>query len=68
MAYDQDLAERMMALLTGHPIEEKNMFGGLAFFVAGNIACGIIKDDLVFRDGAENYGQALAELGARLFN
>ena len=68
MVYDQVLAERMRALLTRHPIEEKNRFGGLAFFVAGNMACGIIKDDLVVRVGEEDYEQALAEPGARLFD
>ena len=68
MAYDQNLARRMRTLLADHPIEEKNMFGGLAFFVGGHMACGVIKNDLVVRVGAQGYEDALAEPGARLFD
>ena len=39
MAYDEDLADRMRALLAGEPdVTEKAMFGGLAFLVGGNMA------------------------------
>ncbi|HET9104937.1 MAG TPA: TfoX/Sxy family protein [Solirubrobacteraceae bacterium] len=39
MAYDQELAERIRALLAGEPgVSEKRMFGGLAFLVDGNMA------------------------------
>ena len=39
MAYDQDLADRLRALLSGEPdVVEKPMFGGLAFLVAGHMA------------------------------
>jgi TfoX/Sxy family transcriptional regulator of competence genes len=43
MAYDEDLADRIRVCigqvvdLTG-PVEEKRMFGGLAFLVSGNMA------------------------------
>ncbi len=38
MAYDQDLAARVRALLAGEPAEEKSMFGGLAFLLGGNMS------------------------------
>lgn len=39
MAYDEDLADRIRALLDGEPkLTEKKMFGGLAFLVGGNMA------------------------------
>lgn len=39
MAYDEDLAERIRALLAGEQaVTEKKMFGGLAFLVGGNMA------------------------------
>ncbi|MBV8966712.1 MAG: TfoX/Sxy family protein [Mycobacteriaceae bacterium] len=39
MAYDEDLADRIRELLSGEKgLEEKRMFGGLAFLVNGNMA------------------------------
>ena len=39
MAYDEDLADRVRELLgPERGIEEKKMFGGLAFLVGGNMA------------------------------
>jgi TfoX/Sxy family transcriptional regulator of competence genes len=39
MAYDEDLANRIRALIAGEPeVTEKKMFGGLAFLVGGNMA------------------------------
>ena len=39
MAYDEDLAERIRALVaTERGLSEKKMFGGLAFLVGGNMA------------------------------
>ena len=39
MAYDEELAERLRALLGDRPgLTEKKMFGGLAFLVGGNMA------------------------------
>lgn len=41
MAYDEELAERVRALVADVPaVEEKKMFGGLGFIVAGNMAVG----------------------------
>ena len=38
MAYDEDLADRLRVHLSGVPVTEKRMFGGLAFLVGGNMA------------------------------
>ena len=39
MAYDEDLAERIRALVAGESgVTEQKMFGGLAFLIGGNMA------------------------------
>lgn len=39
MAYDRDLADRVRTVLAGEPgLEEKRMFGGLAFLLDGTMA------------------------------
>ncbi|HEY3764479.1 MAG TPA: TfoX/Sxy family protein [Gaiellales bacterium] len=39
MAYDEQLAARMRALVAGEPnLTEQKMFGGLAFLIGGNMA------------------------------
>lgn len=62
MAYNEGLAIRMRKALIETPeIIEKRMFGGIGFMLHGNLACGVIKDDLISRVGTENYGAALAK-------
>jgi TfoX/Sxy family transcriptional regulator of competence genes len=39
MAYDEELADRIRALVAGEPtVTETKMFGGLAFLIGGNMA------------------------------
>ncbi|QLL05177.1 TfoX/Sxy family protein [Mycobacterium vicinigordonae] len=39
MAYDEDLANRIRELLARRPdVDEKQMFGGLAFLIGGHLA------------------------------
>ena len=39
MAYDEELADRIRALVEGEPhLTEMKMFGGLAFLIGGNMA------------------------------
>jgi TfoX/Sxy family transcriptional regulator of competence genes len=39
VAYDEELADRIRALVSGEPrLTEQKMFGGLAFLVGGNMA------------------------------
>lgn len=62
MAIDQGLAERVRAYLCEHPeFQEKKMFGGLCFMVAGHMCCGVSGDKLMIRVGAESYARYLAK-------
>ena len=66
MAFDEGLGERVRALFGGAPdVTERRMFGGLAFMVAGNMACGIIGDDLLVRVARDDYDAMLALPHAR---
>jgi hypothetical protein len=50
MAYSGELAERIRDVIdvrTG--VAERKMFGGIAWMVNGNMACGIIGEDLMVR-------------------
>ena len=66
MAFDEGLGERVRALFDGAPdVTERRMFGGLAFLVAGNLACGIIGVDLLVRVSRDDYDATLARPHAR---
>jgi TfoX/Sxy family transcriptional regulator of competence genes len=66
MAYDEGLAERVREVLADNPnTKEEKMFGGIAFMLGGNMACGLIKEDLLVRVGPEKYEKALVQKGAR---
>ncbi len=65
MAYDEALAERVRGLLRDQAVEEKKMFGGLAFMLDGKMAGGIVNDDLMVRVGPDAYDSMLVERGAR---
>jgi TfoX/Sxy family transcriptional regulator of competence genes len=69
MAYDEGLATRVREVLGDQPgVAEKKMFGGLAFLVGGNMACGVGGDDLMVRVAADQAEAALEEPGARPFD
>ena len=62
MAYDEKLAERIRrALGPEDDIEERKMFGGLAFLRGGRMFAGITGDDLMVRVGPERYEESLAK-------
>lgn len=66
MAYDEILAERIRTVLHRRKgISERKMFGGLCFMAGGNMACGIVKDELMVRVGPDAYEDALAQPHAR---
>jgi TfoX/Sxy family transcriptional regulator of competence genes len=66
MAYDEALAERIRGALAGRDgLTERKMFGGIAFMLNGNMACGIVGDDLMVRVGADGHDDALAQPHAR---
>ena len=62
MAYDEALAERVrVTLAPGVDVVEMKMFGGIAFMVGGNMACGIVGNDLMVRVGPAAHEAALTE-------
>ena len=66
MAYDEGLAERVRNILDEqHDLTEKQMFGGLCFLLGGKMCCGIVKDELMVRVGADQYAEALKQAYAR---
>jgi TfoX/Sxy family transcriptional regulator of competence genes len=66
MAFDEGLAERIRAVLDARSdVDERRMFGGIAFLVAGNMACGVMGDELLVRVGPADVGALESEPGAR---
>jgi hypothetical protein len=62
MAYDTELGGRIETYLAARPeITSKKMFGGIAYFLNGNLACGVHKDSLIVRVGPDAYKAALEE-------
>lgn len=66
MAYDEGLAERIRLTTTEvGGLTERKMFGGLAFLHNGNMAFGIIGDELMVRVGPDAWDDSLALPDAR---
>lgn len=62
MAYDEALADRIRDLLFAYQeVSERKMFGGIAFMVGGNMAVGVLGDDLMVRLDPADAERALAE-------
>ena len=60
MPYNEALAEKVLASITSPvPTEARKMFGGIAIMVQGNMACGVIQDDLIVRVPPERYEESL---------
>src|SRR5712691_9258551 len=65
MAYSTVQADRVRAMLTGRPgVIEKEMFGGIAFLLGGNMAVGVHGEDLIVRVDPADTKELLRELGA----
>ena len=69
MVYNHNLAQRVRGAL-GETLGliEKEMFGGIGFMIHGNMACGVIKDDLIIRVGPDHYHEALAMPHTQVFD
>jgi TfoX/Sxy family transcriptional regulator of competence genes len=58
--FDLQLARRIRDQLDGIPdVTERQMFGGLSFLIAGQMACGVVGNDLVLRLGKNDAAAAL---------
>jgi TfoX/Sxy family transcriptional regulator of competence genes len=68
MAYDPKLATRVrQALRRRREITEKEQFGGVGFLLRGNMACGVMGQDLLVRVGPQGHEAALKDRHARPF-
>lgn len=66
MAYSENLAERVRsALVSIDHVEEKKMFGGLAFLVNEKMCINVGEDRLIFRIDPAIYTSALDRKGSR---
>lgn len=62
MAFDESLADRVRDVLAPRAeVTERRMFGGIAFMVGGNMAVGVLGDDLMVRLDPADAERALAE-------
>jgi TfoX/Sxy family transcriptional regulator of competence genes len=69
MAFNEMLAQRVRHEMRGLPgLVEKKMFGGVGFLLNGNMACGIMGDELIVRVGADRYQEALSKPFAHTFS
>lgn len=61
MAVDEKLVARIRAMFRERDdVEEKRMFGGIAFMVSGHMCCGPLDNDLMVRVGPDQYDDALS--------
>src|SRR2546426_9277183 len=69
MTYSQSQAARVRKALAGRKeITEKEMFGGIAFLLGGNMCVGIHGDDLIVRIEPATTEAMLKEPGAKPFD
>lgn len=66
MTCDEELADRIRAVLQREgAVREIRMFGGVCFMVGGHMCCGVARDELMLRLGAEGATLALGRPGVR---
>src|SRR5687768_15912903 len=69
VAYDEELAEQVRELLGDRAgVSERRMFGGIGFMIEGNMAVGVMEDQLIVRLDPPDAERALAEPGVRKFD
>ncbi|MGC4111057.1 MAG: TfoX/Sxy family protein [Nocardioides sp.] len=65
MAYDEELAARIREHALGAPVQERKMFGGLAFLIGGHLAVAASgRSGLLVRVDPADHDGLLAEPGA----
>lgn len=66
MPANEKLVKRVQAIIKGRKgLFERKMFGGVCFFINGNMSCGVEKDNLVVRVGPDKYEDALRKVHVR---
>jgi TfoX/Sxy family transcriptional regulator of competence genes len=70
VAFDETLADRIRSHLEARPdLDERRMFGGIGFLIAGNMCCGVQGDELMVRVDPDEGARLLeANEGARPFD
>ena len=69
MAFDETIAARIrQALARKKGVGEKKMFGGIVFFLNGNMLVGVWKNSLIVRLGQNQQDEALLEPHVREFD
>ena len=69
MPYDEKLAERLRVMLGDRrDLAEQKMFGGIGFMLAGNMCCGVHRDELIVRVSPDKSDDYLADPHARPFD
>jgi hypothetical protein len=67
--YNEELAERVRLILADRTdVVEKKMFGGLTFMVAGQMCCGVLRNDLVVRIEPGEFDGLIAQPHVRPFD
>jgi TfoX/Sxy family transcriptional regulator of competence genes len=67
MAYSEELADRVRrALASRDNVREREMFGGIAFMLEGNMCAGVTGDELMVRVSPEGADDAASEPHARI--
>ena len=62
MAYNEDAAGRVRQAISGYShLDEIKMFGGICFTINGNMAIGVVKDDLVVRFDPDDTDKIMVE-------
>jgi hypothetical protein len=69
MPYSQQIAGRVRrALGERTDVVEKAMFGGVTFMIAGNMCCGVHRDDLILRLDPAARAEELGNHHARMWD
>lgn len=69
LTYSRPQADRVRGVLAGRSgLREKEMFGGIAFLLEGNMRVGVYRDDLIVRVEPSQTNALLREPGAKPFN
>jgi len=66
MAFNKEIEKRL-----SHTLDEKSLpgliakkiFGGVGYMLRGNMACGVLEDQLIVRIGRDGYDDALKKPG-----
>lgn len=69
MGFSAELADEVRVRLAARTdVTEKQMFGGIAFMVGGNMAVGVSGEELMVRVGKAAHAETVSLPGARIFD